>query len=103
MRGEITTIVGRVSTIRIDSRSYVVEPRGPAPTRTRSVLFMHRSHGALERMKPNTAVPANSRCRAIVFGCLVISAAALTPARAQNVSDQFNKYGCVACHAVDQK
>jgi cytochrome c len=52
-------------------------------------------------MKPNTAIGSNSVCCAVFFGCLAISAAALTPARAQNVSDQLNKYGCVACHAVD--
>ncbi|MEN3352954.1 MAG: cytochrome c [Betaproteobacteria bacterium] len=54
-------------------------------------------------MKPTTAMPANSLCCAMFFGCLAISAAALTPARAQNVSDQLSKYGCVACHAVDTK
>ncbi|MEA3153081.1 MAG: cytochrome c [Betaproteobacteria bacterium] len=54
-------------------------------------------------MKPNTAIGSNSVCCAVFFGCLAISAAALTPARAQNVSDQLNKYGCVACHAVDTK
>jgi cytochrome c len=64
---------------------------------------MHQLQAALERMEPNTAMPANSFCRAIFFGCLAISAAALTSARAQNMSDQFNKYGCVACHAVDTK
>ena len=54
-------------------------------------------------MKPTTAISAKSLYRAIFLGCLAISAAALTPARAQNVSDQLNKYGCVACHAVDTK
>jgi cytochrome c len=54
-------------------------------------------------MKPNAAISANSLRFAMFFGCLAIAAAAHTPARAQNMSDQFNKYGCVACHAVDKK
>jgi cytochrome c len=54
-------------------------------------------------MKPNTAIASNSVRCAIFFGGIAISVAALTPAHAQNVSDQLNKYGCVACHAVDTK
>jgi cytochrome c len=41
--------------------------------------------------------------RAVVFGCVVLSASALTPAHAQSAGDQVQKYGCVACHAVDKK
>jgi hypothetical protein len=47
MRGEIAAIARREPNIRIDSRSDVVEPRGRAPRRTRSLLFMHQSHGAV--------------------------------------------------------
>lgn len=54
-------------------------------------------------MKPNTCLSANRFSCAMILGCLAISVAAIAPARAQNVSDQLNKYGCVACHAVDQK
>jgi cytochrome c len=40
---------------------------------------------------------------AAVIGCLALCASALTPARAQSAGDQVQKYGCVACHAVDKK
>jgi cytochrome c len=54
-------------------------------------------------MKAKTRGPASSLGWAIVFGAIALSAAALRPARAQNVDDQLKKYGCVACHAVDKK
>jgi cytochrome c551/c552 len=54
-------------------------------------------------MKAKTHGPASSLGWAIVFGAIALSAAALRPARAQNVDDQLKKYGCVACHAVDKK
>lgn len=38
-----------------------------------------------------------------LFACAAISAVAPTSAPAQNVPDQFSKYGCTACHAVDSK
>ena len=72
--------------------------RPAAPTYS----FIHQSP-QWSNLKANTVMSTNSAYGALFFGGLAICAAALTPARAQNVSDQLNKYGCASCHAVDTK
>jgi cytochrome c len=52
-------------------------------------------------MKPHTRISANNFGRVIVFGCIAMSASALMPAYAQNVSDQLTKYGYPFCHAAN--
>jgi cytochrome c len=54
-------------------------------------------------MKLRTGLTVKSLPCTTLLGCLAITAAAITPARAQDVSSQLSKYGCVACHAVDTK